>query len=100
MPLAQRSFFYMPSVHSESVLVHAQAIALFSRSEMEDPLRFELRHKDIIDRFGRAEHTESEILRSLNFTYLLTFQPHGLDSFLLQREGQKTNSESACRHPC
>ncbi|WP_138514791.1 DUF924 family protein [Rhodoferax bucti] len=53
LPLAQRSFAYM---HSESALVHAQAVALFSQPGMEDTLRFELRHKEIIDRFGRYPH--------------------------------------------
>ena len=56
LPLAQRSFAYMPYMHSESALVHTQAVALFSQPSMEDTLRFELRHKDIIDRFGRYPH--------------------------------------------
>ena len=56
LPLAQRSFAYMPYMHSESALVHTQAVALFSQPGMEDTLRFELRHKDIIDRFGRYPH--------------------------------------------
>jgi uncharacterized protein (DUF924 family) len=56
LPLAQRSFAYMPYMHSESAVVHAQAIDLFSQPGMEDTLRFELRHKDIIDRFGRYPH--------------------------------------------
>jgi uncharacterized protein (DUF924 family) len=30
LPLAQRSFAYMPYMHSESALVHAQAVVLFS----------------------------------------------------------------------
>ena len=46
----------MPYMHSESAVVHAQAIDLFSQPGMEDTLRFELRHKDIIDRFGRYPH--------------------------------------------
>ena len=56
LPLGQRSFAYMPYMHSESALVHAQAVALFSQPGMEDTLRFELRHKAIIDRFGRYPH--------------------------------------------
>jgi uncharacterized protein (DUF924 family) len=56
LPLAQRSFAYMPYMHSESALVHAQAVELFSQPGMEDTLRFELRHKEIIDRFGRYPH--------------------------------------------
>ena len=59
LPLAQRSFAYMPYMpymHSESALVHAQAVELFSRPGMEDTLRFELRHQAIIARFGRYPH--------------------------------------------
>ena len=56
LPLAQRSFAYMPYMHSESALVHAQAVELFSQPGLEDTLRFELRHKEIIDRFGRYPH--------------------------------------------
>ena len=59
LPLAQRSFAYMPYMpymHSESALVHAQAVELFSQLGLEDTLRFELRHKEIIDRFGRYPH--------------------------------------------
>ena len=56
LPLAQRSFAYMPYMHSESALVHAQAVALFSQPGLEDSLRSALRHKAIIDRFGRYPH--------------------------------------------
>jgi uncharacterized protein (DUF924 family) len=36
--------------------MHAQAALLFAQPGMEDSLRFELRHKEIIDRFGRYPH--------------------------------------------
>jgi uncharacterized protein (DUF924 family) len=56
LPLAQRSFAYMPYMHSESALIHEQAVALFSQPGLEDNLRFEHAHKAIIDRFGRYPH--------------------------------------------
>jgi uncharacterized protein (DUF924 family) len=56
LPLAQRSFTYMPYMHSESALVHAQAVVLFAQLGMEDTWRFELRHQAIINRFGRYPH--------------------------------------------
>ena len=56
LPLAQRSFAYMPYMHSESALVHAQAVVLFDQPGMEDNLRFEQRHQAIIARFGRFPH--------------------------------------------
>ena len=64
LPLAQRSFAYMPYMHSESALVHAQAVSLFSQPGMEDNLRFELHHKAIIDRFGRYPHRNAILERS------------------------------------
>ena len=64
LPLAQRSFAYMPYMHSESALVHTQAVALFSQPGMEDSLRFELRHQAIIERFGRYPHRNAVLGRS------------------------------------
>ena len=64
MPLAQRGFAYMPYMHSESALVHAQAVALFSQQGMENALRFALRHQAIIDRFGRYPHRNAILGRS------------------------------------
>ncbi|TXT39156.1 MAG: hypothetical protein FD135_2406 [Comamonadaceae bacterium] len=56
LPLKQRSFAYMPYMHSESLLIHAQAVALFSQPGLEANLDFELRHQAIIERFGRYPH--------------------------------------------
>ena len=60
----QRAFAYMPYMRSESALVHAQAVALFSQPGMEDTLRFELRHQEIIDRFGRYPHRNAILGRT------------------------------------
>jgi uncharacterized protein (DUF924 family) len=61
---AQRVFAYMPYMHSESDLVHAQAVVLFSQPGMQDNLAFELRHKEIIDRFGRYPHRNAVLGRT------------------------------------
>jgi uncharacterized protein (DUF924 family) len=53
---ARRSFAYMPYMHSESPLIHAQAMALFAQPGMEGTLDFERRHKATIDQFGRFPH--------------------------------------------
>lgn len=50
-----RHFFYMPFMHSESKKIHVQAEKLF-REEDPSGLHWELRHKEIIDRFGRYPH--------------------------------------------
>ncbi|MFP7607480.1 DUF924 family protein [Serratia quinivorans] len=52
----QRGFLYLPFMHSESALIHQQALALYTELDNGDQLEFELRHKAIIDRFGRYPH--------------------------------------------
>ena len=52
----QRSFLYMPYMHSESAAIHVVAEQLYRDNGLEDNLDFELRHKAIIDRFGRYPH--------------------------------------------
>lgn len=52
----ERSFLYMPYMHSESAKIHEIAVQLFSQEGLERNLEFELRHKAIIDRFGRYPH--------------------------------------------
>jgi uncharacterized protein (DUF924 family) len=61
---AQRVFAYMPYMHSESALVHTQAVALFTQLGNENNLDFELRHNAIIDRFGRYPHRNAILGRS------------------------------------
>lgn len=51
-----RAFLYMPYMHSESRQIHEIAVQLFSEKGLESNLEFELRHKAIIDRFGRYPH--------------------------------------------
>ena len=64
LPEAQRVFAYMPFMHSESALVHAQAVTLFTQLGIQDNLSFELRHKAIIDRFGRYPHRNAILGRT------------------------------------
>ena len=64
LSIEQRVFAYLPYMHSESALVHAQAVALFSQPGLEDNLAFELRHKTIIDRFGRYPHRNAVLGRT------------------------------------
>ncbi len=57
----QKSFLYMPYMHSESLLMHEQAVMLFSQTGLENNLDFEFKHKVIIERFGRYPH-RNEVL--------------------------------------
>jgi uncharacterized protein (DUF924 family) len=63
LPPQQRVFLYMPYMHSESAAVHERALALFESLGIEENLHFELRHKEIIDRFGRYPHRNAVLGR-------------------------------------
>ena len=52
---------YMPYMHSEDINVHEEAVKIFSQPGMEGTLEFELKHKKIIEQFGRYPH-RNEIL--------------------------------------
>ncbi len=52
----ERSFMYMPLMHSEEPAMHEYAVELFTALGNENNLNFELQHKAIIDRFGRYPH--------------------------------------------
>lgn len=57
----QRSFLYMPFMHSESKVIHEEALKLFEALGNQINLDFEKKHKVIIDRFGRYPH-RNEVL--------------------------------------
>lgn len=52
----ERGFLLMPYMHSESRPIHTQAEVLFREFAPPGNHDFELRHKAIIDRFGRYPH--------------------------------------------
>lgn len=52
----ERSFLYLPFMHSESLLVHETAVALYKENGIESNYEFELKHKAIIEKFGRYPH--------------------------------------------
>lgn len=55
----EKVFVYMPFMHSESTLMHEIAVGLFTDLGIEINLDYELKHKAIIDRFGRYPHRNS-----------------------------------------
>ena len=59
----ERSFLYMPYMHSESAAVHEEAVKLYKHNGLEDNYDFELKHKAIIDRFGRYPHRNAVLGR-------------------------------------
>lgn len=56
----QRAFLYMPYMHSESRKVHEQAMLLFQGLPN---LEYEIKHKAIIDQFGRYPHRNAILAR-------------------------------------
>ena len=56
MSAVERSFLYMPFMHSESKCIHQWAEVLFRDNGIKNNYDFELKHKAIIDRFGRYPH--------------------------------------------
>jgi uncharacterized protein (DUF924 family) len=53
---SQKAFLYLPYMHSESKVVHELAVELFRAPGLESNYDYELRHKAIIDRYGRYPH--------------------------------------------
>ncbi len=58
------NFLYMPFMHSESLVIHDIALALFEDNGDKSTLKFELQHLDIIERFGRYPHRNAVLGRS------------------------------------
>jgi uncharacterized protein (DUF924 family) len=59
----ERVFLYMPYMHSESKSIHEIAERLFRENAPKSNHDFELRHKAIIDRFGRYPHRNAVLGR-------------------------------------
>ena len=59
----RRSFMYLPYMHSESIVIHQQAVKLYAMLGNASNLEFELKHRDIIEKFGRYPHRNSILMR-------------------------------------
>ncbi|MEM7083998.1 MAG: DUF924 family protein [Pseudomonadota bacterium] len=73
----QRAFLYLPYMHSESAVVHEQAMSLFATLDSGNNLEYEIRHKAIIDQFGRYPYRNAIL---------------GRDSTAAERKWMETNS--------
>lgn len=63
LSLSEKIFLYMPFMHSESLIIHEQAVKLFDQPGMEYNLDFEYKHKAIIEQFGRYPHRNAIVGR-------------------------------------
>ncbi len=61
MSPTEKSFVYLPYMHSESLKIHEVAMKLYNQPGLEFNFDFEKKHKVIIDQFGRYPH-RNEIL--------------------------------------
>jgi uncharacterized protein (DUF924 family) len=77
LPIAQRRFAYMPYMHSESLLVHQEALRLFDQPSLEDNLRYERLHLTILQRFGRYPHRNAILGRASTAQELAFLQEPG-----------------------
>ncbi|MCG8613942.1 MAG: DUF924 domain-containing protein [Pseudomonadales bacterium] len=76
LSVRQLPFLFLPYMHSESLKVHEQALVLFSVAGLEDNYEFELKHKAIIERFGRYPHRNALLgRRSSDAESLFLTQP-------------------------
>lgn len=64
LPTDYKKFALMPFMHSESRLIHEQALELFTFHTDKSTLDYEIKHKYIIDRFGRYPHRNAILQRT------------------------------------
>ncbi len=74
----QQNLILMPYMHSESALVHEQAVTL--RKSYHLDLGWEQKHKEIIDRFGRYPH-RNDLLGRISTTEEVEFLKQPGSSF-------------------
>jgi uncharacterized protein (DUF924 family) len=59
----ERPFLYMPYMHSESHVIHDEAVKLFEGLANSYNLEFEHKHREIIVKFGRYPHRNKVLNR-------------------------------------
>jgi uncharacterized protein (DUF924 family) len=73
----ERSFLYLPFMHSESLLIHDVALALYKANGIQYNLDFEIRHREIIEHFGRYPHRNAILGRESSAEELQFLQQPG-----------------------
>jgi len=63
---SQRMFAYMPYMHSESLLIHDEAVRLYEDLGNQQALDFEIEHQNIIKRYGRFPKRNTALGRNSN----------------------------------
>lgn len=76
----EKKFILMPLMHSESKEIHKRAVPLFEALGDPHTLDYEIKHKVIIDRFGRYPH-RNEVLGRVSTQEELEFLKEPDSSF-------------------
>lgn len=77
LPLTERKFLYMPYMHSESLVIHEEALRLFALPGLEDNLNYEHLHRDIIVKYGRYPHRNAILGRESTAEEIVFLQQPG-----------------------
>ncbi|MPS25556.1 DUF924 family protein [Pigmentiphaga sp.] len=69
LPPVKREFVYLPLMHSENPGIQERCVALYTTLAQEHPasqnsLDFAIRHRDIVERFGRFPHRNAALGRA------------------------------------
>jgi uncharacterized protein (DUF924 family) len=73
----ERSFLYMPFMHSESLAIHEIATELYKNNGIAANYDFEIKHKVIIEKFGRYPHRNNILNRQSTDEEIVFLQQEG-----------------------
>lgn len=76
----ERTFLYMPFMHSESLKIHEVSVKLYQNSGLTDAYDSAIKHKHIIEEFGRFPHRNKALGRKSTPTEV-EFLKHPNSSF-------------------
>jgi uncharacterized protein (DUF924 family) len=60
----ERTFLYLPFMHSESLKIHEMSLRLYQTSGLTDAYESAVQHKHIIEKFGRYPHRNAILGRT------------------------------------
>jgi uncharacterized protein (DUF924 family) len=60
----RRMFMYLPYMHSESLVIHEEALRLHQALGIEEGIEYELAHIDVLKRFGRYPRRNAALGRT------------------------------------
>lgn len=64
VPHERRMFFYLPYMHSESLVIHEECLRLHQALGIQEGIDYELAHIDVLKRFGRYPRRNAALGRT------------------------------------